>query len=200
MDAEFKITIDTREQKPWIFDGIQTHVAGLPTGDYSLFGYHDRICIERKSLHDLFNTLGGGRDRFVRELERMQSMESAHVIIEGEWSTIALNPPERSKLSVASVVGSIAAWSVRYPRIHWWTLPGRACGEAMCVKLLRAFWKGEQIRGLQQAQSQRQGSNVSVRGGSISGSGSTVVATSQLSVRFGSSLEWSMCYVVVTRL
>lgn len=166
MDA-FTVLIDTREQKAYQFDPTTTpsRVATLATGDYSLEGYADRICIERKSLHDLFNTLGGGRERFIRELERMQQMESAHVIIEGEWSRIALEPPERSKLSVASVVGSIAAWSVRYPRIHWWTLPDRECGQAMTLKILKAFWKSEQLRGLNQAQTSQTSESVSAVAG-----------------------------------
>lgn len=42
------IIIDTREQKPWEFPDHSTAVAKLDTGDYSLEGLEDILCIERK--------------------------------------------------------------------------------------------------------------------------------------------------------
>ena len=45
---QLKIIIDTREQKPWEFPGHTTAVQKLDTGDYSVEGLEDILCIERK--------------------------------------------------------------------------------------------------------------------------------------------------------
>lgn len=69
--VERVIYIDTREQKPLDFD-CSTEIRTLKFGDYSLSdkefscGCH----IERKSLNDFAGTLGGGFERFCREIER----------------------------------------------------------------------------------------------------------------------------------
>ena len=60
----------------------------LVTGDYSIEGLEDRVCVERKTLEDLFGTLGKGRERFALEFERMAVMEHAAVVIEANWQEI----------------------------------------------------------------------------------------------------------------
>jgi hypothetical protein len=99
----FTVAFDTREQHPYEFTNLRAdadkqnrplvvrlQAYGLPTGDYSIVGHHDRVAIERKSLADLYGTLGQGRDRFERELERLQAIASqpggcAAVVIEASW-------------------------------------------------------------------------------------------------------------------
>jgi len=101
------VVIDTREQCPYAFRGlvsdartgrhpliVPTVVAGLPSGDYSLQGFESRIAVERKSLADLFNTLGQNRGRFQRELERLAQLNYAAVVIEGDWRSILGAWPE----------------------------------------------------------------------------------------------------------
>lgn len=81
----FKITIDTREALPLSFDGfrgVDTVRSGLRTGDYSIQGYEDTICFERKSVQDLVGTLIGGHERFLREMERMRSFKAKYILIE----------------------------------------------------------------------------------------------------------------------
>ena len=129
-----KIIIDTREQKSYSFSSITPHppttiIRTLKTGDYSLDGFDiSGITLERKSLSDLFGSLGKGRKRFVKELERMAEFDYAAVIIEAEWSTVIRHPPTRSKLNPKSVYSSIIAWQQRYG-IHFWCCPGRAFAE-----------------------------------------------------------------------
>ena len=48
MATNLNIIIDSREQKPWEFPGHTTAVAKLDTGDYSVKGLEDILCIERK--------------------------------------------------------------------------------------------------------------------------------------------------------
>ncbi len=105
---------------------VQRRVATLRTGDYSIDGHQDRIACERKSLSDLYTTLGQGRARFIRELERLNAMDFAAVVVEAEWLRVATDPPSRSRLNPKTVIASVVAWQIRYSRVHWCFLPGRA--------------------------------------------------------------------------
>lgn len=124
---------------------VQTTVRGLATGDYSLFGFEDQVAIERKSLADLFGTLGQGRKRFERELTRLAAMKFAAVVVEAEWSAVLGDPPRRSKLNPKTVFHSVVAWQQRFPRVHWWFLPGRDAAEAAVVRILDRFWREASI-------------------------------------------------------
>jgi DNA excision repair protein ERCC-4 len=146
------VVVDTREQHPYEFaaitadrcegDGflkIERQRATLSTGDYSLQGFETEIAVERKSLADLYHTLGQGRERFERELARLNDMKSARVVVEAEWSEIINAPPARSKLSPKSVYRSIIAWMERYPRVHWLPVPGRQFAEVTTFRVLQRF-------------------------------------------------------------
>lgn len=94
--AEKKFTIirDTREQDGcgWQFrassncDGMET--AKLDVGDYTLKGLENKIMIERKTIGDLWGTLGREWDRFQRELERAKDHKLKFLIIEGTLGEI----------------------------------------------------------------------------------------------------------------
>jgi len=102
--APFTVAIDDRERIPFVFSSIRTDtsdrrggnrpvivpskVVHLATADYSLVGYESRVGVERKSLSDAFSTFGGSRARFTRELERLNAMEVAHVVVEADWRTV----------------------------------------------------------------------------------------------------------------
>ncbi len=65
------ILVDSREQKPLIFKKSIT--VCLKFGDYcASFGdfHHHPVVFERKSLNDLFGTLGAGYTRFRKEITR----------------------------------------------------------------------------------------------------------------------------------
>jgi ERCC4-type nuclease len=138
---------DTREQRGWDFASVApppiVEVATLKTGDYSLKGYENQICIERKSLIDAYGTFGQGRTRFQRELERMVTYQFAAVVIEADWHSIVKRPPSRSRLNPKTVVASIAAWSQRFG-VHFWTCPNREFAERWTYRLLERFWKDRQ--------------------------------------------------------
>lgn len=155
----FTVIVDTREQAPYAFTGIrsdavtgrkpiavQTRRAGLPSGDYSIEGFESRIAVERKSLNDLFSTLGQHRRRFQEELERLAVMEFATVVVEAEWSIIIECPPSRSLLNPKTVFRSVIAWQQRFPVIHWQLCPGRAFAEVMTFRVLERFWKNDQLK------------------------------------------------------
>lgn len=88
---------------------VPTVVESLGTGDYSIDGLEDEIAIERKSLPYLYATLGSGRRRFIRELQRLDAFKAAMIIVESEWVGAQANPPGRSRVLPAAVQGSIIA-------------------------------------------------------------------------------------------
>lgn len=165
------IVVDTREQLPFSFGGLRADVsygAGnsatliielvtgtLAAGDYSLWGFTDQVAIERKSIADLFGTLSQGRDRFVRELERMQdTLQFAAVVVEADWSEILNRPPLYSELPPKIVHRSVLAWQQRYPRVHWWMMPDRRLAEVTTFRILERFWRDtEKKKGSSNAES-----------------------------------------------
>lgn len=158
--SPFAIVIDSREQLPYTFSGIhghepneivavQTVVRGLESGDYSIDGFEDRIAIERKSLEDLYGSVTWGRKRFEAEIGRLNDLGGqvgfAAVAIEADWREIA-NPAEHvigwtNETNPASVVGTIDAWSVRYPRVAWLACGSRRGSELRAFGLLSSAWK-----------------------------------------------------------
>lgn len=149
----FTIVIDTREQAPWSFDGIdadadqknlpfvvRTKSSTLQTGDYSLEGFESKICIERKSHADLYGTIINGRDRFKRELERMQSFEFSAVIVEASWGRLRTAPEHMQGVAPKSIVRSIMSLMIDYPP-QWILCPDRRFAEVYAFQLLRMFWR-----------------------------------------------------------
>lgn len=164
--APFTIIVDTREQLPYRFDDVRvdrrksfiwTQTKTLSTGDYSIAGFEDKICVERKSLVDLYGTLGSGRDRFEREFERMQDLDLSLVVVEATWKEIAFPDIKdngetdynwNSSLSSNSVIGTIVAWSGKYPKTRWKAAGSRKLGEKMTFEfLLNWFQKQGELNG-----------------------------------------------------
>ena len=78
---------DTREQKGWIFhkgdacDGMKLNA--LKTGDYTLEGFEDAVCIERKrSVEEIANNVGKEKKRFDAEMLRIQEYPFKYIICE----------------------------------------------------------------------------------------------------------------------
>lgn len=148
----YTVVIDTREQLHYGFAEplkcprghklcVQTTRGTLPSGDYSLLGFESCVAVERKSLADLYGTLGKGRARFARELGRLASYAFSCVVVEAEFSSVLGAPPARSRLNPRSVIASILAWQQRYIRTHWLFVPGRECGEAVTIRVLDRWWR-----------------------------------------------------------
>lgn len=76
---------DTREQNPFDFSfyDCDISIATLKTGDYTIEGYEEIVCIERKkSAAELATNLGKHRERFENELERMRSFKYRYIVCE----------------------------------------------------------------------------------------------------------------------
>jgi len=101
--------IDTREQIPFDLAPLKVERGTLPTGDYSVKGLEDIVCVERKSLVDLLGCMGGERERFERELQRMLAYPARAVVVECDWNALEIGA-WRSQITSASAIGSVLGW------------------------------------------------------------------------------------------
>lgn len=104
---------DSREQKPLTLDPLKSIKKYLKTGDYSVVGYEDNITVEVKALDDFIGCCTWGRERFERELIRMQSYKWRLIVIKSSWSSIALKQ-YRSQTAPNAVLGSAMAFAGKY--------------------------------------------------------------------------------------
>ena len=151
----FVILVDGREKAPYQFTGLLSDSAKdhlpivvpwqwshLKTGDYSIDGYETLVSVERKSLEDLYSTLGSHRERFEAEHQRLASFPPGRVcvVIEATWEQILNRPPERSRLRPKSVLRTAVSWQVKYG-VPWVTAVDRRLAEIWTFRFLEKAWK-----------------------------------------------------------
>ena len=142
----FTCCIDTREQSPFSFtniepfDVIPTEYVCLKSGDYSIKGFESRVTIERKSVPDLFGSVGADRERFEREMVRLASFEYAAVVIEGDSQAIAQYAENHLQMSGKTAEHTMLSWSIKYG-VHFWPSINKRHAELRTFHLLRHFWR-----------------------------------------------------------
>ena len=149
----FRVIVDTREQTPWHFTGLRDDKSNqtlnvplitdrsLAQGDYAVEGLESWCVVERKSLKDFYRSISGDRDRFEREVARLNELcHVSAVVIEADWSEI-LDPGGFTKVTAKTATRTMAYWSVDYPRVHWITSVNRRHAEIQCFRFLEAGWK-----------------------------------------------------------
>ena len=158
----FSIIVDSREQAPFHFTGIDvdksagsffgqslivsTIVDTLATGDYSILGFSDKVAVERKSVSDWFHSIGTDRERFEREAERLAKMDYAAVVIEGDWNELLLNSAKYTRMNPLVTSRTIISWSVKY-NIHFWPCMSRRHAELVTFQSLKQFWRHQKENG-----------------------------------------------------
>jgi len=140
---------DTREQRPWTFEGcdVDTRDVTLSTGDYAVpvdcahdpdaDTYHPRFAVERKSGHDFLTAITWDRQRFVAELRRAEWWRRPlAVVVETSWEDLL-----RGRGCMAwrdahpnQVVGTVTAWSRHYNVAFYFTENRRRA--ELCAYLL----------------------------------------------------------------
>ena len=132
---QITVVIDSREQKPFRFEN--SVVKALDSGDYSLLGYEDRISVERKTHADLFASLGKGRRRFERELQRLSKLDYAAIVIETGLPSLMRQPPF-SQMNPKSVVNTLLSWSIKYG-VHVFFAGDRKHAKALTYRILEKY-------------------------------------------------------------
>ena len=134
---------DWREQKPYQFQFVKPspliEVVTLETGDYSVKGHENRVTVERKSVTDLFSSVGKDRDRFQKEMERLSNFDYAAVVVEGDWRKCLRDPPLFSQLRPKSLFATVIAWEQRYG-VSFWMCPNRNFAERATYRILERFY------------------------------------------------------------
>ena len=102
----FTIIKDTREQDGYSFAASSSryHTCNgmvsrkLDTGDYSIEGLEDKLCIERKaSVVEFANNVGHDQVRFLKEIERMKDFPYKFLVFEFSLTDL-MNFPEGSNI------------------------------------------------------------------------------------------------------
>ena len=102
----FTIIKDTREQDGYSFAASSSryHTCNgmvsrkLDTGDYSIEGLEDKLCIERKaSVVEFANNVGHDQVRFLKEIERMKDFPYKFLVFEFSLTDL-MNFPEGSSI------------------------------------------------------------------------------------------------------
>ena len=114
------LVVDTREQKPLFTDlmpDLVTVAASLPHGDYSLQGFEDRFCVERKKISDFYAYIGKERDRTTRKMEQFRK-----IVSRGGWVGLVVEATEAdilagyvmSRISPETARQALVSFEVRY--------------------------------------------------------------------------------------
>jgi hypothetical protein len=83
--SKLELIVDTREQKPLNIKGADITLGKLLYGDYSCSGKEfNSIFIERKSIEDLWGTMGKGYERFQKEMARAAE-DGAYIVVLVEY-------------------------------------------------------------------------------------------------------------------
>lgn len=95
----FIVIKDTREQDGYYFSAFNT-CAGmiehkLDTGDYTIQGLEDKVCIERKGcVEELAVNLGQKKYAFLNEIDRMKTFPHKFLILEFSLEDLLKFPDE----------------------------------------------------------------------------------------------------------
>lgn len=135
------IVIDSREQDPLTFTSMSSEIGTLSTGDYSVVGLENDFTIERKSIPDLIGSLTTGRDRFMRELQRMLAFPFRRLLVIGSEDQIVRADWKHSRVNPKSILHSLHAIEARGIPVVYASNPTTA---ASLIERW-AFWRSREV-------------------------------------------------------
>lgn len=118
IDDKLTIICDTREQKELKFRGYSTLTKKLEVGDYAPLGFEDKVTIDRKSLSDLWGTLGEKKQKRLTKLkEASKNYDYLGIYIEGSYTDVLTgNWPNyfRSKMKGYVIIDRLETIKLKY--------------------------------------------------------------------------------------
>ena len=149
-----EILIDTKEQLPYDFSSCIMASSNtlihenVKTGDYTVRGMDDLICIERKK--SVAELAGNSTEaRFKRELERMSKIKHSFLMLEFSYFDIDIYPEgsdipkskwKKLKIKGPFIMGFLASIQLEYG-INVLMCGNRDYAEFNTYKLLEKTWK-----------------------------------------------------------
>ena len=135
---EFTVVVDTREQNPWELRHYTKANKKLETGDYSIEGYEDVLCIERKySISEFANNMG--EKRFTNVLERMSKYKHSYIIMVLSFP-IGTDIPKRVwdklRISPAYIIKYLTDIQMKY-KVHILFCGSALGAEKMALSIMR---------------------------------------------------------------
>ena len=103
--------IDQDEEIPFDVTPLRSVTKHLTTGDYSILGLEKVVAIERKSLGDYLACVGGERDRFQRQVDRLMAFPVRALVIETTWPQLEAGDWRRQvtpESAIGTLIGIIA--------------------------------------------------------------------------------------------
>ena len=102
MSKKYTVIKDTREKDGWFFSEYNRcagmDIGTLHTGDYTIKGFEDVVCIERKACaSEIAMNLGRKKKAFQAEIERMRDYEFSFIVCEFSMEDV-LKFPEGSRV------------------------------------------------------------------------------------------------------
>lgn len=145
--GELKIFVDSREQNPLQFP-CETSTMKVPCGDYFPdSNYFNNVFAERKSLADLAGTLGGGLERFIRELDKARELGFYIVVVVECLFSDVLHYTSTNryskKMTGAHLTHTIRQLNQSHPNVQWVFTGTRKRAADIIEKIFRL---GEQVR------------------------------------------------------
>lgn len=151
MSKRYKVLVDSREKEKYRYTFPESNyssgsiVMTLPTGDYTLVGFEDQLCIERKrSVQELSTNLH--EDRFYRELERMQTYKWSYLLLEFSLADLYsypeganLPPNVRSKIKVTGsyLMKKVVEVMTTYPYVQFLFCGNQYHAYVMCIAIMK---------------------------------------------------------------
>lgn len=149
------VLIDTREKHPWQFPEDKEFAGAisqkLDTGDYSIQGYEDIFCIERKeSISELVNNMF--EKRFREVLKRIEAFKYKVIILEFGMEEINKFPagtgmPRANFLKMKNVktnhiLGFISSMSINYG-IHVFLANDKVNANYLANRIMKRVYERE---------------------------------------------------------
>lgn len=146
----YVVAVDSREQLPYRWEGVECRRVTLTAGDYSIADMEQVVSVERKSFADFYGCLTEGRERFENALHRLAAVRYPLVVIEADMSHL-LEPyiyvapggiQTSSGLSPLVAQNSLLSWQARY-RIPMLLCGERSAAARMTLQHLDTIWRLE---------------------------------------------------------
>jgi hypothetical protein len=125
---KYTVIKDTREKEGYHFKEYDQCsgmvVETMKTGDYTVKGLEDVLCVERKaSVAEISNNLGRKKSAFIAEMDRMKSFEHSFMVLEfsmtdvlefPKGSNIPISKQRQTRITGKYILKSLLEFQINY--------------------------------------------------------------------------------------